>query len=401
MIAMHIVALLSHAKDHWMKVSQFHLYNRSVNLSGSASLHMHYLQRKQEQQKQQRQATAPRPSRFSDGESSLIPPNPETLLNQQEHDLKVEQLCEWLDRYKGSILCLTGAGISTESGIPDYRGSSGSYHKGYRPMLHDQFMSSDFQRRRYWARSLLGWREFDSRQPNRGHYALTSLETLGILGVHDFACSEMEDDDNMLHLISRPNYKQLTTITQNVDSLHSKAGMSNVLELHGNVARTKCMHCGSAFKRHQFHSLLEEVNADWLWEQQQLALELQEEAQMRPDGDAQLLSEDYQNFVVPPCPHCKKGFLKPDVVLFGDTVPQARVRTCYNAVDACDAMLCVGTSLAVHSAFRFVNAAGKQGKPICILNVGPTRAESQSIPKLTKLDSPIGSTLEAVVRHLS
>jgi NAD-dependent deacetylase sirtuin 4 len=336
-------------------------------------------------------------------------------LTEAELEVNVERVAEWLQQHSShgahggrGILCLTGAGLSTESGIPDYRGANGSYHKGHKPMLHDQFMGSELMRKRYWARALMGWRSFANRQPNRGHYALSKLEDMGVVGVHGFDCSETEG--NLYEdLFVQPSRKTLTTITQNVDGLQQKSSMSHVVDLHGAVSRLKCMSCGHRTNRDDFHTQLEENNADWLWEQEQLQKQhmyiqgatITKDSQLRPDGDAQLIKDDYDNLVVPSCPKCGSGFFKPDVVFFGDSVPLPRVRMCYNAVEASSAILCIGTSLAVHSAFRFVTEAAKQGKPIGILNVGPTRAEAHNLKKVTKIDSPIGSTLEAVVQALS
>ena len=335
------------------------------------------------------------------------PSNPVTLLTNQQQEEASERLASWLAT-KRSVLCLTGAGLSTESGIPDYRGHQGSYHKGHKPMVHDQFLSSPSQRQRYWGRSLVGWEKFVSKQPNDGHVAITQLETHGVLGV-DFDCAEIEDEPATLCI--RPGRKRLSVITQNVDGLHEKAGTTYVTELHGHLNRLKCMSCGAYHDRAEFQRDLYQRNYNWIVNQEQLLFHKEQQQQqgvstntnkehtMRPDGDAAVAWEDYSVIDVPPCPSCHVGFVKPDVVFFGDTVPKQRVQTCFAAVGASDGLLCIGSSLAVYSAFRFVAAAAQKGIPIAILNVGPTRAESSNL-HVTKIEAPAGITLSSAAELL-
>jgi len=344
-----------------------------------------------------------RDSTFSPSGIGNFPPpcNPITLLTTQEQTEASETLASWLAE-KRSVLCLTGAGLSTESGIPDYRGHQGSYHKGHKPMVHDQFMSSSYQRQRYWGRSLVGWEKFVSKKPNDGHAAISKLETCGFVGV-DFACAEIEEEHTS-HICIRPGKKRLSVITQNVDGLHGKAGTSFVTELHGHLNRLKCMSCGAYHDRGEFQRELHHRNQNWILEQERLLKEQQQgfdthDEHMRPDGDATVALEDYSVIDVPPCPTCHVGFLKPDVVFFGDTVPKQRVQTCFAAVGASDGLLCIGSSLAVYSAFRFVAAAAQKGIPIAILNVGQTRAESSNLD-VTKIEAPAGVTLSSAAELL-
>jgi NAD-dependent SIR2 family protein deacetylase len=185
--------------------------------------------------------------------------------------------------------------------------------------------------------------------------------------------------------------QQLAIITQNVDSLHRRAGSRYVTELHGRTDMVQCMSCGAKRERLDFHDELESRNSVWLNDALQ-------EAEMRPDGDAALPDENYNLLDIPSCKVCKIGFLKPSVVFFGDNVPKHRVARCIAAVDAADGLLVVGSSLAVHSAYRHVRAARQKGTPVAILNVGETRAELESLA-VTKIEAPAGPTLSLVADH--
>lgn len=324
-------------------------------------------------------------------EATERPPDPHTLLSTAQMQEKVDDLLQWFHA-KTNILTLTGAGLSTESGVPDYRGHNGSYHWGHKPMIHDQFMSSPQQRQRYWGRGMAGWRYFDTREPNAGHYALVSLERLERIGVTYKDKAEYYPHDVVGTRSS--DFRRLSLITQNVDSLHRRAGSMHVTELHGRTDRLKCMQCGAHRDRKDFHNELEDLNREWL----EQALAERDEMSARPDGDAHVASENFIDVVVPACTQCGDGFLKPDVVFFGDSVPKHRVERCRAAVDAADGLLCVGSSLAVHSAFRFVRAAHTKGIPICILNVGETRAETEGLDVI-KIEAPAGPTLAACAAH--
>jgi NAD+-dependent protein deacetylase sirtuin 4 len=344
----------------------------------------------------------------------IRPPDPHTLLSPLQLDQCIGQLYDWMST-KQSILAITGAGLSTESGIPDYRGHRGSYHPSStgsannKPMTHDQFMTSAENRKRYWGRGMLGWRSFDQRQPSAGHVALAALERHGKIGVsfddspkyyyhpptnQDSSSVERYRLENALQ--QQGQKQHLSVITQNVDYLHQRAGTLHVTELHGRTSRLKCMHCGTYETREAFTKQLESLNSEWLIQQQD-TLERSNEGggrNMLPDGDAHVKTESFSDLIIPSCSHCGVGFLKPDVVFFGDSVPSHRVARCRAAVDSCDGLLCIGTSLAVYSAFRFVKMAVlDKGVEVCILNVGETRAEMEGLQGITKIEAPIGKTL--------
>ncbi|MGY3448854.1 NAD-dependent protein deacetylase [Bradyrhizobium sp. USDA 4353] len=234
------------------------------------------------------------------------------------------------------IVVLTGAGCSTNSGIPDYRDTDGQW-KRTPPVTYQAFMGGEDTRRRYWARSMVGWRRFGRAQPNGAHHALARLEAQG---------------------------KSSLLVTQNVDRLHQAAGASNVIDLHGRLDRVRCMGCGATLSRAEFQDELAHANPHWL----------AHDAADAPDGDADLDGVDFADFTVPACRACG-GILKPDVVFFGETVPREVVATARDHVDQADAMLVVGTSLMVYSGFRFVRAAADRNIPIAAVNLGRTRAD--------------------------
>jgi NAD-dependent SIR2 family protein deacetylase len=236
----------------------------------------------------------------------------------------------------GSLTVLSGAGISTGSGIPDYRDRRGNW-KYSRPIQYSEFMGQVDARRRYWARSYIGWQRFSAAEPNAAHHALARLEQTG---------------------------KVDTLITQNVDRLHSAAGHENVIDLHGDLSKVRCMACGTRVERQEFQSMLAEANPGWD----------AEAIQVRADGDAELGAGVTAGFFVPACAACG-GIMKPDVVMFGENVPKARVEQAMHAVERADALLVVGSSLMVFSGFRFARRAGERGKPVVILNRGRTRAD--------------------------
>ena len=234
------------------------------------------------------------------------------------------------------IVVLTGAGCSTNSGIPDYRDSDGQW-KRTPPVTYKAFMGTEETRRRYWARSMVGWRRFGRAVPNGAHHALARLEAQG---------------------------RSSLLVTQNVDRLHQAAGASNVIDLHGRLDRVRCMGCGATLSRASFQEELVSANPHWR----------DLDAADAPDGDADLDGVDFTAFTVPAC-HVCGGILKPDVVFFGETVPREIVSTARDHVDQADAMLVVGTSLMVYSGFRFVRAAAERGIPIAVVNLGRTRAD--------------------------
>lgn len=249
------------------------------------------------------------------------------------------------------LFVLTGAGCSTDSGIPDYRDRDGEWKRAP-PVNYLAFMHEPAARQRYWARSMIGWRRIGSARPNATHHALVRLEQRG-----------------QVELL----------VTQNVDRLHQRAGSVRVIDLHGRLDEVRCMDCVWRLGRDDFQHLLIERNPTWL----------QLDAAAAPDGDADLEHADFADFEVPPCPFCG-GIVKPDVVFFGENVPRDRVDAATRAWQAADAVLVLGSSLMVYSGYRFVNAAARAGKPVAAVTLGRTRAD----PLLTlKVDAPCEQTL--------
>ena len=253
---------------------------------------------------------------------------------------------------QGGGVVLSGAGLSTESGIPDYRGPTGTARRAT-PMTYQAFVGSAQARQRYWARSHQGWRFIAAAEPNAGHHAVAQLQEAGLLdGV----------------------------ITQNVDGLHQRAGATDVLELHGGLTHVVCLQCGSRSPRSALASRMRHANPGFGSQQGLLA----------PDGDADL--DDVTDFRVLDCLDCG-GLLKPDVVFFGETVPQARVERSLALVDSATTLLVLGSSLQVMSGYRFVLRAAKVGVPVAIVNQGPTRGDPLAA---LRLDAPLGEALTAL-----
>ena len=242
---------------------------------------------------------------------------------------------DFVDRHR-SLFVLTGAGCSTSSGIPDYRDAEGKW-KRQQPVTYQAFMSEEKTRRRYWARSLIGWRRIRRARPNDAHRALARLEAMG---------------------------RSELLLTQNVDRLHQAAGSVRVIDLHGRIDLVRCMDCERRAARDEVQDELGRLNADWL----------DLEAADAPDGDAELDGADFSSFIAPSCRRCG-GVLKPDVVFFGENVPRDRIDAAARHLDEADAMLIVGSSLMVYSGFRFVERAASAGKPVAAVNLGRTRAD--------------------------
>jgi len=251
-----------------------------------------------------------------------------------------------------SILVLTGAGVSTESGIPDYRGEGKTERH---PMTFDVFMGSVEARQRYWARSYVGWSVIANAKPNAGHFVLAQAESLGRIG----------------HIV-----------TQNVDSLHQQAGSRRVTDLHGRLDQVICMSCRLSLPRFDMDGFIEELNP---------GISKDQTVEFTPDGDAEV--EATADFRIPSCPKCK-GVLKPDVVFFGESVPTTRVTQSMAELNRADALLVAGSSLTVNSGMRFARAASKAGKPIVIVNIGPTRADEIAI---AKIEAPTSIALEELL----
>jgi len=237
-----------------------------------------------------------------------------------------------------SLFIITGAGISAPSGIGTYRADNGDWHSA-RPITHQEFVSSETARRRYWARSMRGWPVFQQAQANAAHAALARLEADG---------------------------RSLCLVTQNVDGLHQQAGQTRLIELHGSLARAVCLNCGQQTSRQQLQHWLERHNP-------RLQAVTPTPA---PDGDADLGgAENAPDFRIPQCRLCG-GVLKPDVVFYGDTVPKPRVAAAYAALEDADGVLVVGSSLMVYSSFRFCRRAHELGIPMAAVNRGVTRADA-------------------------
>ena len=253
---------------------------------------------------------------------------------------------------------LTGAGISTGSGIPDYRDASGAW-KRPAPVNFQDFMAQEHTRQRYWARSLVGWPVFSQARPNAAHAALAQLEQAGWVQA---------------------------VITQNVDGLHQQAGSRNVVDLHGQLDEVVCMGCAQISARAAFQNRLLAANPDWG----------QHHASVAPDGDADLTGLDFSRFQVPPCPVCG-GILKPHVVFYGENVPAQRKQYAMEQLAASQALLVVGSSLMVFSGLRFVHAAQQQGLLVAAINLGVTRADALLDYKLEK---PCAEALQDLVGAL-
>ena len=249
------------------------------------------------------------------------------------------------------VVVLAGAGCSTESGIPDYRGPE-SIRQARKPIQYQEFVRSEASRVRYWARSAVGWTRIANARPNAGHRALAQMETGGIVrGI----------------------------ITQNVDGLHHAAGSQRVVELHGSLASVRCLDCGQVVRRDAFQEQLRMLNADWTARLN--GAKLDEPVEAAPDGDAELPAWAMESFRVPACDVCS-GVMKPDVVFFGENVPPERVEEAWQLFEEADVLLVVGSSLTVYSGRRFIYRAQKDGIPIGIVNIGPTRADEMAEAKV-------------------
>ncbi|WP_424186223.1 NAD-dependent protein deacetylase [Actinokineospora sp. G85] len=256
----------------------------------------------------------------------------------------------------GGVLVLSGAGLSTESGIPDYRGHAGSLRK-HTPMTYGEFVGSADARRRYWARSHVGWRTIARADPNAGHRAVADLRRCGLVA---------------------------GVITQNVDGLHQAAGTASVVELHGGLDRVLCLDCGDVTARAGLDRRLAAANPDFA----------HTTAEVNPDGDVALPQEMVDRFHVVDCSGCH-GTLKPDVVFFGENVPRPRVELCNALVDQARAVLVLGSSLTVMSGLRFVRRAHAASIPVAIINQGETRGDPHAAHRV---DLPLGPALTDLAR---
>ena len=265
-------------------------------------------------------------------------------------------LREFIDRHP-RLCVLTGAGVSTSSGIPDYRDEQGEWKRA-RPVEFRPFMTDARVRQRYWSRSTVGWPIISRATPNNAHRALARLEDQGHVQV---------------------------LITQNVDGLHTAAGSRNVIDLHGRLNLVRCMQCDHTLPRAELQLQLLANNPAWA----------EIEGRVAPDGDVDIEGRDYSGFLVPGCPQCG-GILKPDVVFFGESVPRERVDRAFEGVANTDALLIVGSSLMVYSGYRFAEAAAAAGKPIAAVNLGRTRADHLLALKISEpCDAVLSETLHA------
>lgn len=257
--------------------------------------------------------------------------------------LATESLVDFI-REHSRLTVLTGAGCSTESGIPEYRDDDGNW-KHRQPMQFAEFVNDERKRRRYWTQSFAAWHRMSNARPNPAHHAIATLERRGyVSGV----------------------------ITQNVDNLHQAAGSRHVIDLHGVLQRIRCLDCNETESRNAYQSRLQDSNPEWRASITAIA----------PDGDARISVDEIRSFDVPECLNCG-GIVKPDVVFFGEPVPGSRIIKAKRMLQQSDALLVVGSSLMVFSGYRFARFASEAGKPIVIVNRGTTRADELATRKLT------------------
>ncbi|MDQ3358890.1 MAG: NAD-dependent protein deacetylase 1 [Actinomycetota bacterium] len=260
---------------------------------------------------------------------------------------------------RGSVAVLTGAGMSTASGIPDYRGPDG--RRRVQPMQHGEFLASSGDRRRYWARAYVGWARFSAARPNSAHRSIARLQQAGLVE---------------------------GLITQNVDGLHQAGGAAPVLELHGNLARVVCLTCGEGYAREQVHEWLRQANPGFT----------ASSGDIRPDGDVVLAEAQVQRFRLARCLVCGSDVLKPDVVFFGGSVAKPLVERAFTIVQAARSLLVLGSSLQVMSGYRFVRRAGALGMPVAVVTRGATRGDAQAT---VRLDALLGDVLPRLVTDLT
>ena len=259
----------------------------------------------------------------------------------------------------GNVLVLTGAGISTDSGIPDYRGPDGT--RRVTPMQYAEFLGSSEARQRYWARSYVGWQRFNRAEPNSGHEAVAALQGHGLVG---------------------------PVITQNVDGLHQRAGATDVEELHGSLAGVVCLTCGDHTSRWDLDDRMRASNPTYTVTSDEI----------RPDGDIVLNDLDVAAFRTPLCLVCGHDTLKPDVVFFGESVPKPLVEKCFRLTEQASALVVLGSSLKVMSGYRFVRRAAALDIPVAIITRGPTRGDAEAT---VQLDATLAPTLQTLLNPLA
>lgn len=259
----------------------------------------------------------------------------------------IDILLAFIKQHSGSLMVLTGAGVSTESGIPDYRSEMvGLYARtDKRPTTHLEFMKNEIVRQRYWARSYTAWNNFSKLEPNLTHKLLANLENNHII--------------NWL-------------ATQNVDYLHTKAGSQRITEMHGNLYRVKCTQCENTLSRVKMQERMQILNPKWN----------EMSSEMAPDGDVTVDNALTQSFKIPKCLKCN-GALKTDVIFFGDNMPKQRVDLIENKIKHCTGLLVLGSSLQVFSAYRVILQAKQYKLQIGIVNIGNTRADRSAEFKIS------------------
>lgn len=270
----------------------------------------------------------------------------------------------------GGVVVLSGAGLSTDSGIPDYRGPDGT--RRVEPMTYGTFIGSSDARQRYWARSYIGWQRFREASPNSGHEAVAALQRAGYVG---------------------------PVITQNVDGLHQAAGAGGVVELHGSLERALCLTCGEVTTREGLHERMTQANPGFMdrFAAAAEAVGSQWGEQVRPDGDIVLADSLVESFFAPLCLVCGRDTVKPDVVFFGESVPKPLVEKCFGLVEAAGALLVLGSSLSVMSGYRFVRRAAQVGVPVAIVTRSATRGDAEATLRLHR---PLRETLDDLVSAL-
>lgn len=291
--------------------------------------------------------------------SLASPPLP--VLGPDARDAALDALARVLDGRR--VVVLSGAGLSTDSGIPDYRGPE-TRHRARNPIRYNAFVDTGpdgvAARQRYWARAAVGWGRIVHARPNAGHAAIARLEDAGVVA---------------------------GVLTQNVDGLHGAAGSRRVVELHGALSRVRCLACGARHGRDAVQRWADALNPG----------HAAHRAEAAPDGDVDLSDDAIARFVVPTCPGCG-GALKPDVVFFGECLAPETAEAAWRLYDAADALLVVGSSLAVYSGLRYVHRAARDGKPVALVTIGETRGDAHAT---VKVDAPLSAVLPALAARLA
>eukprot|EP01101_Sappina_pedata_P013323 TRINITY_DN9590_c0_g1_i1.p1 TRINITY_DN9590_c0_g1~~TRINITY_DN9590_c0_g1_i1.p1 ORF type:complete len:301 (+),score=46.87 TRINITY_DN9590_c0_g1_i1:2-904(+) len=283
-------------------------------------------------------------------------------------DLQYKSLLSFF-RGKKSLTFITGAGCSTDSGLPDYRSPNGSYSKGHKPMMHQDFLKNEHSRKRFWLGAWVGWDQFSCAKPNSAHIAIRNIS--------------LKTPTNL--------------ITQNVDGLHQLAGSQDVVELHGSMRSIQCLSCKQTVTRDHFQQRIHEANFDWM----HFYMSHSDMKESRPDGDTNVsnmsrFGKELHEFEVPECESCG-GIMKPRVIFFGDNVPTKIKDVSTAFVANSDGIVVAGTTLQTYSAFRLTNLAKEKSIPFVVLNIGQTRADGDA---LMHIQSNIGGVLDRIASDL-